>query len=172
MKARIQPIVQRIPVAGILIDLSALAFIYLVPTFSHLLSIPLYLIEPMRLMLVLALVHTSRQNSYLLALTLPLFSFIISGHPLFAKMLLIAMELSVNVFLFYLLAHRMKHVFPAVFLSIVLSKAIYYLLKFALIQLAVIPTGLVATPLLLQLIMALVFSSYLALFYKKGTRDT
>ncbi len=166
-----QALIQRIPITGVLIDLFALAFIYLVPTLSHLLSLPVYLIEPMRLMLILALVHTTRQNGYLLALTMPLFSFIISGHPVFAKMFLIAAELSLNVFLFYLLSNRMKLLFPAVFLSIVLSKAIYYLLKFMLIQLAVINTSLVATPLLMQLAMTVVFSSYLALFYKKVTRD-
>ncbi len=172
MKAFSHPVIQRIPVAGILIDLSALAFIYLVPTLSHLLALPVYLIEPMRLMLILALVHTNRNNCYLLALTMPLFSFIISGHPVFAKMFLIAAELSLNVFLFYLLSKRMKHLFPAIFLSIVLSKAVYYLLKFILIQLAVINTGLVATPLLVQLVMAVVFSGYLTLFFKKVTRDT
>lgn len=166
MKSISPTIIQRIPVTGILIDISALVFIYLVPTLSHLLSLPVYLIEPMRLMLVLALVHTNKQNGYLLALTMPLFSFIISGHPVFAKMLLIAAELLLNVYLFYLFSNRMKHIFPAIFLSILLSKAVYYLLKFALIQLAVINTGLVATPLLVQLVMAVIFSLYLAFFYK------
>lgn len=163
-------LIRRIPVAAVLIDLSALAFIYLVPTLSHLFSLPVYLIEPMRLMLVLALVHSSRQNGYLLALTMPLFSFIISGHPVFAKMFLIAVELSLNVFLFYLFSRRMKFTFPAVFLSILLSKAIYYLLKFGFIQVALINTGLVATPLLFQLAMTVVFSCYAAVFYKNPGR--
>lgn len=166
MKIQTESVLQRIPISGIMIDITALAFIYLVPTLSHLLSLPVYLIEPMRLMLVLALVHTSKRNSYILALTMPLFSFIISGHPVFAKMFLIGMELSLNVFLFYLLAGRMKHVFPAIFISILLSKAVYYLLKFALIRLAVMETSLVATPLLIQLVMTVVFSSYLALMLK------
>ena len=165
MKALSDSIIQRIPAAGILIDLTALAFIYLVPALSHLMRLPVYLIEPMRLMLVLAMVHTNRQNSYLLALTMPLFSFIISGHPVFAKMFLIGMELSLNVFLFYLLSRRMKYIFPAIFASILLSKAIYYLVKFGLIQMAVINTGLVATPLLVQLVMAVAFSSYVAVFF-------
>ena len=120
----------------------------------------------MRLMLVLALVHTNKRNSYILALSMPLFSFIISGHPVFAKMFLIGMELSLNVFLFYLLAGRIRNVFPAIFISILLSKAVYYLLKFALIRLAVIDTSLVATPLLIQLVMTLVFSSYLGIILK------
>ena len=166
MKIQAESIFRRIPISGILIDITALAFIYLVPSLSHLLSLPLYLVEPMRLMLVLALVHTNKRNSYILALSMPLFSFIISGHPVFAKMFLIGMELSLNVFLFYLLAGRIRNVFPAIFISILLSKAVYYLLKFALIRLAVIDTSLVATPLLIQLVMTLVFSSYLGIILK------
>jgi len=166
MKIQTESIFRRIPVSGILIDITALAFIYLVPTLSHLLSLPVYLVEPMRLMLVLALVHTNKRNSYILALSMPLFSFIISGHPVFAKMFLIGMELSLNVFLFYLLAPRMRNVFPAIFISILLSKAVYYLLKFALIRLAVMDTSLVATPLLIQLVMTVVFSSYLAIMLR------
>ena len=166
MKIQAESIFRRIPISGILIDITALAFIYLVPGLSHLLSLPVYLIEPMRLMLVLALVHTNKRNSYILALSMPLFSFIISGHPVFAKMFLIGMELSLNVFLFYLLAGRIRNVFPAIFISILLSKAVYYLLKFALIRLAVIDTSLVATPLLIQLVMTLVFSSYLGIILK------
>ena len=166
MKIQAESIFRRIPISGILIDITALAFIYLVPGLSHLLSLPVYLIEPMRLMLVLALVHTNKRNSYILALSMPLFSFIISGHPVFAKMFLIGMELSLNVFLFYLLAGRIRNVCPAIFISILLSKAVYYLLKFALIRLAVIDTSLVATPLLIQLVMTLVFSSYLGIILK------
>jgi len=159
--------IHRLPVKGILVDISALAFIYFVPTLSHMLSQPVYLIEPMRLMLVLALVHTDRKNTYILALSMPVFSFMISGHPVFAKMFLIGAELSLNVFLFYLLAGMTKRLFPAIFMSIILSKAVYYLLKFTLIQLAVMNTGLVATPLLIQLVMTVVFSTYVFFFYKK-----
>lgn len=161
MKIQAESILQRIPVSGILLDITALAFIYFVPTLSHMLSVPLYLIEPMRLMLVLALVHTNKRNSYILALSMPLFSFLISGHPVFAKMFLIGIELSLNVFLFYLLANKMKNMFPAIFISILLSKTVYYLLKFAMIRLAIIDSSLIATPLLIQLVMTLVFSSYL-----------
>jgi hypothetical protein len=153
---------------SILTDLGALTFIYLVPTISHLISLPVYLIEPMRLMLILALVHTNKKNAYLLAITLPLFSLIISGHPVLPKMILIAMELSLNVFLFYALSKRMKQIFPAILLSIIFSKAIYYILKFSLIQLTVINGDLFTTPILVQAITTLVFSGYLVVFYKKN----
>ncbi len=168
MKTLSRSYLQRTLVISILTDIGALAFIYLVPAISHLLSLPVYLIEPMRLMLILAMVHTSKSNAYLLALTLPLFSLVISGHPVFPKMLLIAFELSLNVFLFYLMAKRIKSVFPAILLSIVISKVLYYALKFLLIQVAVIETGLITTPILIQVVMTFIFSLYLYLFFRKN----
>jgi hypothetical protein len=168
MKTLSRSFLQKTMVISILTDIGAMAFIYLVPAISHLLSLPVYLIEPMRLMLILAMVHTSKSNAYLLALSLPLFSLVISGHPVFPKMLLIAFELSMNVFLFYILAKRIKTVFPAILLSIVISKMLYYAVKFLLIRLAVIETGLVTTPILIQVIMTFLFSFYLYLFFRNN----
>lgn len=153
---------KRAAISTILLDLSALAFIYMVPALSHLLSLPVYLAEPMRLMLILSLAHSGRGNAYLLALTLPAFSLVISAHPVLPKMLLITTELTLNAFLFFLLAGKMKHLFFPAFLSILVSKAVYYLLKYIFIRLAVIDTDLVTTPLLFQLVMTLLFSLYLA----------
>jgi hypothetical protein len=149
-------------------SLFVLVFIYLVPSFSHLISFPLYLIEPMRLMLILALVHTSKKNAYLLALTMPVFSFMISAHPEVPKMMLITFELIVNVFLFYFLTKLMKHIFLSILLSIMISKAVYYLIKFGLIELMVINTGLISTPVVIQLIMTLLFSLYVYRFYRRS----
>jgi hypothetical protein len=149
-----------------LLDVFALAFIYFLPAISHLLSIKLYLIEPMRVMLVLALVHTHKKNAYLLALTLPLFSFLISAHPVFVKTMLISAELVVNVALFYFLVKRLQ-VLAAIFVSIWLSKMFYYSLK-SLAMLSILPgDSLVSTPLLIQLATSLVFSLYLFAFFKK-----
>ncbi len=44
-------------------------------------------------MLILAIAHTSRKNAYLIALTLPLFSLLISAHPSLIKTSLITGEL-------------------------------------------------------------------------------
>lgn len=152
---------------SLLIDFSALAFIYLVPTFSHLLSLPLYFIEPMRLMLILALAHTTRRNAYLLALTLPLFSFLISSHPVFIKMILISFELVLNVYIFYLLKDKMTKVFPAILISIITSKVIYYAIKYVLIYAALLSSGLISTPIIIQIITTFVFSIYVYLLLKK-----
>ena len=148
------------------LDVFALAFIYFLPAISHMLSIKLYLIEPMRLMLVLALVHTNRKNAYLLALTLPLFSFLISSHPVLIKTMLISAELVVNVALFYFLVKRI-HVLPAIFLSIWLSKIFYYGLKYISILTIFPGERLISTPILIQLATSAVFSLYLFAFLRK-----
>ncbi|NOR88198.1 MAG: hypothetical protein GQ527_11365 [Bacteroidales bacterium] len=167
MEALVNTLKQRKTITSILIDISALAFIYFVPTISHLIALPVYFIEPMRLMLVFTLVHTSKNNAYLIALTLPIFSFLISAHPVLPKMLLITFELSLNVFLFYLFSKKMKNIFPAILLSIVLSKLVYYLLKFGMINFAIIKSGLISTPIYIQVITTLVFSTYLYLVFRK-----
>jgi hypothetical protein len=118
------------------------------------------------LMLIIAMVHTGKKNALLLALTLPVFSFFVSAHPVLPKMLLIAMELSANVFLFYLLRRAIKYVFPSMLLSIALSKALYYIMKFCLIKLAVLHMEFLATPLAAQVITTLLFSFYAYVFYK------
>jgi hypothetical protein len=168
MKTISTRLLHRSAYVAILTDITALAFIYLVPTISHLANLPVYLIEPMRLMLILAIVHTNRKNAYLLALTMPLFSMLVSGHPVPPKMLLMSLELFLNVFLFFTLMKKTQSVFPSILLSIVFSKFIYYFLKFMLIYFMVINTDLIATPILVQVVTAIVFSSYLYVFYRRS----
>ncbi len=167
MEALIRTIKQSNNITTILIDLSALAFIYLTPTISHVINLPVYFIEPMRLMIVLALVHTNKNNAYLLALTLPIFSFLISAHPVFPKMLLISFELFLNVFLFYLFSKKMKYILPAIFTSIIISKVVYYLIKYGMIHFTIIHSGLISTPILIQVTTTLAFSLYVYLIYRK-----
>ncbi|MFO7872885.1 MAG: hypothetical protein R6U62_00175 [Bacteroidales bacterium] len=153
---------------AILFDVFALAFIYLVPTISHMLSIKLYLLEPMRLMLVLAMVHTRRQNAYILAFTMPFFSFLISAHPLLVKALLIAIELVVMVFVFYQLEKRL-HTFVAIFSAILVSKMLYYGMKYVAVITVLPAEPLVGTPLQLQVLTSLAFSLYLFLVFGKSS---
>ncbi len=152
--------ISKLNTKSIVIDIFALAFIYFVPAISHLLNVPIYLVEPMRIMLILALAHTSKKNAYLIALTLPLFSFLISAHPTIFKAVIMTMELLLNVWLFYKLSAKVNQ-FVAILSSIVISKIVYYLLKFGLISFAVIQTDLISTPIYLQIITSIVFSGYL-----------
>jgi hypothetical protein len=152
----------------VLFNIVSLALIYFIPTISHLVGLPLYFIEPMRIMLVLALVHTNKANAYVIALTLPLFSFLVSAHPFFPKMILITAELLLNVWFFYFIFNRTGKAFAAIVSSIIISKAAYYAVKFALISFAVLPNSpLVSTPIYIQVITTLVFSAYLALLFKR-----
>jgi hypothetical protein len=153
-------------VNGILIDISALAFIFFSPALAHLVNFPLYMIEPMRVMLILSIVHSTRRNSILLALTLPLFSFAVTSHPVFIKMLIITGELLVNTLLFYLLYGKLRNGFTAMFLAIISSKIVCYLLYLVFFPLAFVIAE--ANPLFLgiQLLTTLVFSGYLLVAYK------
>jgi hypothetical protein len=115
----------------------------------------------MRLLIILAIAHTSRRNAYVLAIVLPVFSYVISSHPSMFKMLAIMMELILNIWLFFYLWKRMKTIFVAMLASIVISKMVYYLLKYIMIRLDLIEGTLIATPWLAQMIMALAFSMYI-----------
>ena len=141
-----------------LIDLFLIAVIYFVPTFSHVLNFPLYLLDPMRVIVVLSIIFTSRNNSYLLALTLPLFSLILSSHPYFLKAVLITSELTLNIFLFYFLFKILNNYFWSMLASILFAKVYYYLIKSILISFGLIETNLVSTSLLIQLGIALFLS--------------
>ena len=107
-------------------DIVALVFVGLVPAASHLFNIPIYYIEPMRVMLVLALLYSNRWNAYVLALVLPLFSFLVSGHPAPVKMLIIMAELLLNAWLFLLFYRNTKMPFLSTFGSIIISKVFCY----------------------------------------------
>jgi len=162
--------VRNFPLApAFLLNASALLFVYFVPALSHLIGVPLYLIEPMRLAVVLALVHTRPGNAYLLALTLPLFSFAVSAHPHLLKMLLITGELLLNVWLFFFLMKRFRiHQGVSLGLSILLSKAVYYLAKFSLISALLIEGSVISTPLWIQSLTLLAFVVYLGVMRKES----
>jgi hypothetical protein len=155
-------------VRTVLIDITALLFIYLTPAISHLFSFPIYLLEPMRIMLILSLAHTSKNNAYLIALTLPVFSYLISTHPSIIKSLLITGELVFNVWLFFYLSGKIKNVFAAAASSIIISKIAYYAFKFLLISAGLITGSLVSTPLLLQLVVLTIMSGYLWFNHKRN----
>lgn len=164
----IQTFVTPVRLRTIFIDAAAIAFIYFVPAISHMLSLPVYLIEPMRIMLILAIAHTTRRNAYILALTLPLFSYMVSAHPLFLKSLLISLELAVNVWLFFTLSNIIRNSFSAMAAAIIGSKVFYYALKFLLLQFAFLQGSLFSTPIYLQLATTLVFSLYIYLWNRQS----
>jgi hypothetical protein len=166
MATNVNLVSSRIDYKSILFDIIALVFIYFVPALSHLFNVPIYLVEPMRIMLILAMVHTTKTNAYLIALTLPLFSFLISSHPNIFKELIMTGELVLNVWLFFEISKRITNRFAAMLSAIVISKMIYYLLKFTLITFVILQSDLISTPIYLQVITSLIFSGYVFLIFK------
>ena len=174
--------------AGIgLTDAAALLFIYLVPTLSHLTAVPFYLIDPMRLAVLGALLATRNwKNALVLAVTLPLFSSALGMHPVFPKCVLIAVELAANVLLFVWLARvfgrdangRGVHtvavnglrVGAAAFVSIVLSKVLYYALKALVLSAGLLQMELISTGLWIQFVVAIIISVAFGFLWRHRNR--
>ena len=152
-------------------DLSALALIYFLPTITHFFSFPLYYADPMRIVLILCLAHTSKSNAFIIALTLPVFSFIIASHPSMYKSLLIASELLLNLALFYYISRKINNVFGTMLISIALSKLFYYLAKSFFISGGLIEGQLVTTPIWIQAVAALIFSVYAYVILRNRTEQ-
>lgn len=157
-------------IKSILLDVSALAFIYFVPAISHMFSIPFYLLEPMRIMLILSMAHSGKLNNYLIAFSLPLFSFLISSHPSVEKSVLLTAELLLNVWLFYELGKKFNG-FISALLAIGIGKVFYYALKYTFILLGLLDSELVTTPIYLQVITMVVLSGYIYLVSSAKARS-
>ena len=142
---------------------AGLVLVYLTPVLSHLFAIPLYYLEPMRIMVILSLVYTGRFNSYVLALTLPAFSYLVSGHPAFYKAGLITGELVLNILIFDMLHSKIKNYFIVASASILLSKLIYYLFKYVFISYSLLSGHFISTPIVIQLILIMLLG--LTIFY-------
>jgi hypothetical protein len=167
MAANVNLVSSRVDYKNIIFDILALTFIYFVPALSHLFNIPIYLVEPMRIMLILAMVHTSKRNAFLIALTLPLFSFLISSHPNIFKGLIMTAELVLNVWLFFEISKQVSNQFVSMISAIVISKLVYYLMKFGLISFAILESGLISTPIYLQVITSIFFSGYVYIVLRR-----
>lgn len=157
------PVIARDKAVGIgLTDAAAVLFVFAVPALSHLTSVPFYLLDPMRMAVLGALLFSRNwKNALVLALALPLFSFAVSGHPVYPKFLLIAAELSVNVLLFAWLSRKMNAGIAA-FVSILLSKVLYYGLKAAVLSAGLLQADLISTTIWWQLGVAVGLSAAFA----------
>ncbi len=144
----------------LLFNLSILAAIYLLPAISHLLTFPLYYFDPMRIALIFALLHTTKRNTFIIAFTLPIFSFIISSHPSLIKSGLLATELLLNVLLYFILVHKTNSRMFSLVISIIISKVFYYILKYITIETGVLAERLFSTPFYYQVITIFIILLY------------
>ena len=153
----------------VLIDIALLAALYLLPTLSHLMALPLYKLEPMRIALVVALLFTHRANAYFIAWTVPLASFMLSGHPELFKAVLIGIEYSVLVAAYGFLAQGRKwSPFLALVLAILAGKLVYYGLKALSLNAGLLEGNLVSTPVQTQAILAVATAAVFALLVRRG----
>lgn len=147
-----------------LIDFVILSIVYLLPSIAHIVPIPVYYLDPMRLLVLLGyLIGSNQINAYFLAATVPLFSMLVTGHPSSIKSILISIELISNLYFYITISKRFNvSIFLSIFTSIVLSKIVYYLLKYASININLMDGTLISTSIYIQLCIAVFIS---LLFY-------
>jgi hypothetical protein len=157
-------------VKSLILDGFALFIVFITPVIARWLQLPFYMIEPMRLMIIVSIAHTNRVNAHILAFVLPLFSWMVSGHPEFLKMMVIIGELSLNVFLFYFLLKKTGNVFLTMVAAIITSKIICY--SFYLIFFSWMFVKDEAEPafLLAQVITTMLFSLYVSVLFRKRSQ--
>lgn len=156
---------------SVLTDLAVLAVVYYLPTISHLLAFPLYLLDPMRIVIFASILFSgNKANSYFMALTIPIFSYFVGGHPVFVKSLLIGIELLANVALFWYFYEKKWNVFVSTLLSIVIAKCLYYLAKIAVVNMGWLQSDIISTPLLIQAGVALAISLIITLLFRWTSR--
>lgn len=135
----------------------------LIPAASHMLALPLYMLNPMlALLLVAILVGRDWRNSLLMAILLPVVSCLLAGMPTAPKMFCMMAELATVAALFGWLQRKWS-AFPAVFTAIVAGKVVYYAMK----ALVLAPAVLIVTQWTIQLFAIMLWGSLFALFYKK-----
>lgn len=140
----------------VLVDVALLAALYLLPSFSHVTALPLYMFEPMRVALIIALLFTNRANAYFIAFTIPLASAMITGHPAPFKALLMGIEFSIIVACYGYLVQMVRiPAFAALTAAIVSGKVVYYTMKFTALGAGLLTGNLISTPPQTQLILAL-----------------
>ena len=157
--------------AYLTIDALVVAMGCFIPTASHLLSFPLYKLNPMLAILLAGMLMGTRMfeernnlyNALLLAVLMPIVSCWLTGMPAVSKMACMLVELAIVVGLFAWLSHRWG-VFPAILTAIFVGKVIYYVLKYVILD----PVVLVETEWWLQLSMMIVWGGLFSLLYKKS----
>jgi hypothetical protein len=166
MNTAIIPQYRLFSIRSLVNDVLALAVICLVPALSHMSGIPVYFIEPMRVMLIVAMLASHRTNAYALAIILPLTSFLVSGHPEPVKMMIIMAELTLNTWLFYQLINRTAKPFLSMVTAIAGSKIFCYALYWVVFSFTFVRDEAGTTFLIAQAIVTLVLSTATWLFLR------
>lgn len=145
-----------------LTDMALLGVACLVPSVSHLLALPLYMLNPMlALLLVGLLIGRDWRNAMMLAVLMPLVSCLVTGMPAAPKMVCMMAELATVATMFGWLQRKWA-VLPAVLTAVLAGKAVYYALKAVVIA----PAVLVGTAWWMQLGAVVLWCGLFTLVYK------
>ena len=145
------------------LDAVLLTLACLVPAASHLFAVPLYVANPMLALLLAALLlGRDWKNALVLAVLMPLASCLLTGMPAAPKMVCMVAELATVATLFGALSRRWK-VLPAVLVSVLAAKGVYYALKAVVLA----PVVLVGTEWWLQLSAVVLWGGLFAMLYKR-----
>jgi len=105
-----------------------------------------------------------------MAILLPLFSFLVSGHPAPVKMMIIMAELMLNAWLFLQFYRNTKKAFLSTFGSIILSKLFCYAMNLVVFSVVFVKAEAEITFLIAQVILTLLLSSMVWLIlYRRQT---
>lgn len=145
-----------------LTDMALLGVACLLPSVSHLLALPLYMLNPMlALLLVGLLIGRDWRNAMVLAVLMPLVSCLVTGMPAAPKMVCMMAELATVATMFGWLQRKWA-VLPAVLTAVLAGKAVYYALKAVVIA----PAVLVGTAWWMQLGAVVLWCGLFTLVYK------
>lgn len=146
-----------------IMDAALIAAACLIPAVSHMTALPLYMLNPMlALLLVGMLLGKDWRNALVLAVLMPAVSCLVAGMPIAAKMVCMVAELATVAGLFHLLSRRWA-VLPAVLVSVVAAKVVYYALKAVVIA----PAVLIGTAWWMQLGAVVLWGGLFAALYKR-----
>ena len=146
-----------------IMDAALIAAACLIPAVSHLTALPLYMLNPMlALLLVGMLLGKDWRNALVLAVLMPAVSCLVVGMPTAAKMVCMVAELVTVAGLFHLLSRRLA-VLPAVLVSVMAAKVVYYALKAVVIA----PAVLIGTAWWMQLGAVVLWGGLFAALYKR-----
>ena len=156
------PIVKYAVLDTVLVTLACL-----VPAASHLFAVPLYVANPMLALLLAGMLFgRDWRNALVLAVLMPLVSCLLTGMPAAGKMVCMMAELATVATMFGVLSRRWK-VLPAVLVSVVAAKGVYYGLK----AMVLAPAVLVGTEWWMQLGAVVLWSGLFAMLYKRSERE-
>lgn len=153
-----------------LIDAALLTVACMIPAVSHLLALPIYMLNPM-LMVVVAgmLLVNSKWNAYILALAVPFFTCLVTGMPTPLGALCMVCEYATVATVFYLVGGRrsgFRWAFGSILAAIVAGKAVYYFAKWILVR----PEQLIGTSVVWQTVSVLAISVVFALLWYRKNR--